>query len=316
MMGDDTMPCATHCLRGLLAATLFTVLPVPAQADAADHPTWCAGMYHCLQETPRGCSPEDCLPRKNISYDDDYCSVFRELQQRGLQSTTAPGRQIYRQVAGRHRVEYRIEGELPMPSDVLRYLINNLPFATQLVNAYQDTDYTTAYLDKSKRRFTGSGERISGTFTRVLQNAPQTRSLYTGSGTVEVLAWKLRGTTVVVFDFDETSARQCAYSLRCLVFPDSAIVKSILNFSLFRNSITGVLERMSRAVRNAAMAFHRGERAPVAHYPWFTTAEGRRQLEAFDELLQRSMQAPAPVPAPAEQTPQAPSETAPDIAQS
>jgi len=212
-----------------------------------------------------------------------------ELQERGLQSATGPGRQIYRQVAGRHRVEYKVEGTLPMPIEVMRYLMNNLPFATQLINAYQKTDFKASYLDRSKRRFTGSGERLSGTFTTVLQNGARTRSLYTGSGTVEVLAWKLRGTTVVIFDCDETAGRQCDYSLRCMVFPDSAIVKSILNFRLFRNSIIGVLERTSRSVQESAMAFYRGERAPVENYAGFKTAEGRRQIEDFDELLQRTM---------------------------
>ncbi len=305
------MPYTVTCPAGSIFMVVFIALMLaPAQASASDHVTYCAGMYHCLQEIPHGCSEQDCLPQKNISYSDDYCSMFKELQSRGLQSTTIPGRQIYLQVSGRHRVEYRIEGTLPLPADVMRYLMNNLPFATQLVNAYQETDYKTAYLDKSKRSFRGSGERISGTFTRVLQNAGQTRSLYSGSGSVEILVWKLRGTSVIIFDFDETAGRHCAYSLRCLVFPDSAIVKSILNFSLFRSSIIGLLERMSRAVRNAAMAFHRGERAPVANHPWFKTAEGRRQLEAFDELLQRTMPDAGSAHLPAEAASQAPADPA------
>jgi len=310
------MPRALNCLTGPLLTAIFIALITPAPAGASDHLTYCAGMYHCLQECPPGCSPEDCIPQKGINYSDTYCSIFKELQARGLQSATAPGRQIYRQAAGRHRVEYRIEGTLPMPAEVMRYLMNNLPFATQLINAYQGTDFKTAYLDRSKRRFTGSGERLTGTFTKVLQNAPQTRSLYTGSGTVEILAWNLRGTTVVLFDFDETETRQCAYRLRCMVFPDSAIVKSILNFRLFRNSIIGVLERTCRSVQDSAMAFHRGERAPVENYPGFKNAEGQRQLEAFEELLQRTMQDAETAPEPATKTPQAPAGTAPESPQS
>jgi len=285
------MPRAIHLLTTpLIQAVIIALLCASAHASVSDHMAYCAGMQYCLQECPPGCTPEDCLPQQGITYSDTYCSIFNELQARGLKSATAPGRQIYLQAAGRHRVEYRIDGTLPMPAAVMLYLMNNLPFATQLVNAYQKTDFKATYLDRSKRSFTGSGERLSGTFTRVLQNTAQTRSLYSGSGTVEVLVWNLRGTSVIIFDFDEIAGRQCVYSLRCLIFPDSAVVKSILSFSLFRNSIIGVLERTCRSIQDAAMAFHRGERAPVESYPGFDDAEGRRQLEEFDRLLQRTMQ--------------------------
>ena len=76
--------------------------------------------------------------------------------------------------------------------------MNNLPFAAQLVNAYQGTKYQAVYLDTTKKRFSGSGESLSGIFTTVLQNEEQTRSLYHGFGTVNVTAWRLSGTALVM----------------------------------------------------------------------------------------------------------------------
>ena len=70
-----------------------------------------------------------------------YCSIFKDLQARGLRSTSFHGRQIYRQVSGKHRVEYTQKGKLPMPAEVMVYLMNNLPFAAELVNAYQGTKF-------------------------------------------------------------------------------------------------------------------------------------------------------------------------------
>ena len=111
----------------------------------------------------------------------------------------------------------------------------------------------------------------------------QTRSLYHGFGTADVLAWSLRGTALFMFDFEETGPREITYSARCFVFPRSAFVRSILNFILFRRTIVGVLERTFGYIEDSAMAFHRGEREPIENYPAFSTPEGRRQIEEFQD---------------------------------
>ena len=120
--------------------------------------------------------------------------------------------------------------------------MNNLPFAAQLVNAYQGTNYQAVYLDKTKKRFSGSGESLSGIFTTVLQNEQQTRSLYHGYGTGQCygMAPERHGPGDV--DFEETGPRAITYSARCMVFPRSAFVRSIFNFILFRKAIVDVLE--------------------------------------------------------------------------
>jgi len=268
-----------------------------AELRAEDHSAYCTSMQYCLQERPKGCSEDDCdagdIPRK-----DSYCALFSELQARGLKSTSWQGKQVYRQASGKHHVEYAQSGTLPMPAEVLTYLINNLPFAAELVNAYQDTDFEAVYLDKNKKRFSGSGERLSGTFTTMLQRNNQTSSLYSGYGTADVLAWSLRGTALVMFDFEEAGDREVTYSVRCFVFPRSAIVRSILNFFLFRKSITDVLEQTFGYIEDSAMAFQRGEREPIEKHAAFTTPEGRRQIKAFQELLQRTMAEIEPAPAP------------------
>jgi hypothetical protein len=238
---------------------------------------------------PTGCSKDDCKQQTNIRYSDEYCEIFKELQARGLRSTSNQGRQIYRQVSGKHRVEYAQTGTLPMPAEVMVYLMNNLPFAVQLINAYQGTNFQAVYLDKSRKRFSGSGEGISGTFTTVLQNEEQTRSLYHGYGTADVLAWSLQGSALFLFDFKETGTPKITYNARCFVFPRSAFVRSILNFILFRRYIIGELERTFGYIEDSAMAFHRGERAPIENYPAFCTPQGQQQIKEFQLLLQRTM---------------------------
>ena len=241
------------------------------EAPAADHTSYCSGMYNCLQEIPTGCSPDDCDQQADNRYSNEYCSIFKDLQARGLRSTASQGRQIYQQVSGKHRVEYTLEGTLPMPAEVMTYLINNLPFAAHLVNAYQDTNFEAVYLDRNKKRFSGSNEQLSGIFTTVLQNESQTNSLYHGSGTADVLGLGLRGSALFLFDFKETGTQEITYNARCFVFPRSAFVRSILNFFLFRRSIIGELERTFGYIEDSAMAFHRGDRAPIENYPPFST---------------------------------------------
>ena len=176
-----------------------------------------------------------------------------------------------------------------MPEKVITYLMNNLPFAAHLVNAYQDTNFEAVYLDKNKKCFCGSGEQLSGIFTTVLQNENQTNSLYHGSGTADVMAWNLRGSALFLFDFEQTGMQEITYNARCFVSPRSAFIRSILNFILFRRSIISELERTFGYIEDSAMTFHRGDRAPIENYPAFSTPEGRQQIMEFQLLLQRTM---------------------------
>ena len=123
----------------------------------------------------------------------------------------------------------------------------------------------------------------------MLQNDNQTSSLYNGYGTANILAWSLRGTALFTFDFEETAPSEITYHARCFVFPRSAFVRSIPNFILLRRSITGELKQTFGHVEDSAMAFHRGEREPIENYPAFETSEGRRKIEEFKALLQRTM---------------------------
>ena len=74
-----------------------------------------------------------------------------------------------------------------------------------------------------------------------------------------------------------------------MVFPRSAFVRSILNFTLFRNAIVDVLDETVGFVQDSAVAFQRGEREPIKNYPAFATPEGQQHIEEFQELLQRTM---------------------------
>jgi len=291
------MKAPLFLLVTVCACSLFCSVP---SAPASDHAAYCAAMRCCLGETPPGCSEQDCT-ETDIPKTGSYCSIFEDLQKRGLTTDASQGRQIFRQVSGPHRVEYALTGTLPMPAAVMVYLMNDLPFSTQLVNAYQKTAYQASYLDASRKRFAASSENVSGVFTTVLKNEEQTSALYYGFGTVEILAWRLSGTALVLLDFEETGVQEITYTVRCMVFPHNAFVKSILNFILFRKAVINVLDRTFRSVQDSAMAFHRGRREPITHYPAFQTPEGRQQIDTFQQVLHTAMQEmPAPA-APAAQ---------------
>ena len=103
------------------------------------------------------------------------------------------------------------------------------------------------------------------------------------------MVWRLKGTALVTVDFEEAGPHAITYRLRCMVFPHSLFVKSILNFILFRNAIVKVLDETVGFVQDSAVAFQRGEREPIENYPAFSTPEGLQHIEEFQELLQRTM---------------------------
>ncbi len=76
------------------------------------------------------------------------------------------------------------------------------------------------------------------------------------------------------------------------------------NFFLFRNAIVNVLDETFGDIQDSAMAFHRGERAPIENYPAFSTPEGRQQIEEFQLLLQRTMGDEETPPMPAADPPE------------
>jgi len=275
-----------RALLPALAALLGVCLACGA-AGAADKKWYCSGLYNCLQERPSSCDDEACRGKPGIEYDDAFCSMFQELKKRGLEPETFWGRRIYSYLSRRHRITYRLEGSMPLTADILCYLMNDLPFAAQLINAYRGTTYAARYTDPARRQFRGdNGGSLSGIFTTITQDATRYRTAYFGYGTAKVLMWRLNGTALVLLDFEPAGQGAVKYWLTCMVFPSNRFVRSVLDFMLFRKAMMGIFKDMITNVQEAAVAFCKGDLAPVERHPAFTFPEGRKSIAEFQRFVQ------------------------------
>lgn len=264
----------------------LTGVPAVGNTASFSQSSYCTGVYACLSEKPRSCSSELCRAETGITYDSDFCAVFHELYDRGLQHDSPRGRHIYSLLSKKHRITYEIKGTLPIAAPVLGYLMEHIPFAAQLVNAYEGTSYKARYLDKKRKRFHGTnGDTVSGVFSIVLQNSDQSETVYFGTGTTRLLMWQLWGTGLVFFDYTPVQSEQISYRVRCMVFPGNSFVTSIMKFILFRKLVNGILRDMITAIHRATREFAAGNRKPLESHQGFTTDEGKKRIRSFERIV-------------------------------
>ncbi len=273
---------------GFLCIALFmTVCLFPWRYSfALDRQSYCSGVYQCLQEKPDLCPEDLCKKDPHVDYDDDFCAIFRELQARGLDPHSYWGRRIYSYLAKRYRVVYEVQGTLPLSADVLRYLLDHVPFSAQLVNAYTGTRYRAHYVDRERRKFRGdNNDGITGVFSLVLHDTDRMRRVYFGYGTAEVLLWKLYGVALMVLDMEPDGSNAVTYRLRCLVFPAKGWLKTVMNFMLFRKVVTGKIEEIIGAINASVASFHAGNTEPIRNHASFATPAGRHAVNLFREVI-------------------------------
>ncbi len=249
---------------------------------------YCTGVYACLSEKPESCSSDMCRADTGITYDSDFCDVFRELHSRGVGPESSRGRRVYSLLSQKHRVTYEIAGELPIAAKVLAYLMDHIPFAAQLINAYEGTSYSARYLDEKGKRFRGTnGDTVSGTFITVEQNSDKTETVYFGTGTTKLLMWRLWGAGVIFFEYQSLDAGHITYRVRCMVSPGSSFVSSIMKFVLFRKLVNGMLRDIITSIHRATQEFAAGNREPLAAHAGFMNPEGRRGIKEFEQIVNR-----------------------------
>ena len=95
-------------------AVVTVVLLLPLQGAAADQQTYCAGVYQCLGEQGRSCTETMYEKKPGVSYDNEFCSVFKELKQRGLETDSYWGRRMHAHLSQKYRVTYELTGTLPL----------------------------------------------------------------------------------------------------------------------------------------------------------------------------------------------------------
>ena len=96
--------------------------------------------------------------------------------------------------------------------------------------------------------------------------------------------WHLYGNALVLLDYAPVGRDRIAYRLSCMVFPANALIRSILDFVMFRSAVVSILKENVNYVHQSAGAFYRGDRTPVKAYPGLHAPENIRNIERLEEI--------------------------------
>jgi hypothetical protein len=269
-----------------ICAALCLVAWMAGAAGAFDPGPYCAGVYQCLGEKAPACTRELCEPIPGIDYSADFCALFVELRRRGLTPDTFWGRQIYARLGHKHRVTYEVRGSIPLPPGAVRFLLDDVPFAAGLINAYEGTRYAAHYTGRAHKQFWGcNGKGMQGTFATALQDSEQARTVYFGHGRAQVLMWNMSGAALVLLECEPAGDGQTSYRFRSVVFPESRWVQTVLDFFLFRRAVIKNVYDIISSVEQAAHAFSDGPAAPLRQSGLRAGATGDERLKAFLKTL-------------------------------
>jgi hypothetical protein len=233
---------------------------VPA-ADAPEKPDpvrlrYCGVMRGCGLPAPDGwCSEETSRGVKGLSYDETRCRDARELHQRGVRPDDLPGYRLYAFLGSRYRVEYAVSGEVALSPARLTYLMSELPLAARLLTRFQGTAYGAEYLDPARRRFRGNkGSKLSGEADLVSGGPQEGLVWYFGVGASKVGPWKLRGRSLMRFEFAPAGedGRKVAYKVRIVTTPANAVLNAIMNMGVFKSIVNGEIKEMVADVTEAS----------------------------------------------------------------
>ncbi|HSQ42659.1 MAG TPA: hypothetical protein VLM37_10305 [Fibrobacteraceae bacterium] len=267
---------------------------VPVQAVEFNQHTACAGAAQCLKLILPGCSTEDLQPVEDVEYDQDQCAPFQELVLRGVDPQSGIARQIFAYLGAEYRVTYSIHGTLPVNAAMMRYLMDNMPFTGNLINAYQGTSYTLAYLHGNKWNFLAdNGRNLRGTVRWVLSDSARQlegfRNTFWANGTAKVLMWKLHGIALVFLDYDPVDQNSIEYRMRAIVFPANAFLNSVMKMDIFRDVVNDKMRIIVGHVEGSARMYAKGDRTPTAKALGFQKpGKLKAQLAEFENIVKRS----------------------------
>jgi hypothetical protein len=237
----------------------LVALGSPARAEAPPDPIrtrYCGLMRGCGLAAPPGWCPEEASRGiDGLRYDETRCRDARELSARGVRSDDLPGYRLYAFLGHRYRVEYAVKGEVAVSAARLSYLMSELPLAARLLTRFQGTRYTAEYLDPGHRRFRGGkGSKLSGEADLVSGSPQEGMVWYFGEGSSKVGPWRLRGRSLMRFDFAPAGAdgRRVSYQVRIVTTPTSAVLNALMNLGLFKSIVNGEIREMVEDVTEAS----------------------------------------------------------------
>jgi len=241
-----------------IAGLAHPVMAGPAAAPDPLRLRYCGLVKGCGLTAPEGWCPSALSGGVDgVRYDDRRCAEARELSARGVRNDDPVGYRLYAFLGHRYRVEYAIDGEVPMSAARLTYLMNDLPLAARLLTRYQSTKYAAEYLDPQRRRFRGrKGGKLTGEADLIAGGPDERTCWYFGEGTSRIGPWRLRGRSLMRFEFAPvgTDPRRVAYRIRIVSTPTNAFLNAIMSFGLFRSIVTGEVREMVEDVTKASRA--------------------------------------------------------------
>jgi hypothetical protein len=269
-----------------LIAFLLIIAPAIFSYDQA---AYCSLTRHCLGLDIPICPDSMKTPNPNITYDEEFCSIAQEIHERGLNPRQRFGILVNSYLGKRYRILYQVEGKLPITTDMMKYIMEELPFATYLVNAYQNTKYSMEYLSEDRNHFKGNnGNNLSGEFYKVNQIEDHKKTVYFGYGKAKVLFWTLVGEAVLLLDYEQTQDNSIKYNIRCYIFPATGMINSIMNMGMFRSVVLSKLSEIIADVEKSAIEFGKGNMRPIERSADFKTPAGQKYLEEFNKVIKDS----------------------------
>ncbi len=274
-----------------IAFILFTFFASWADPNAKQ---LCSGVQQCLGYKLPGCKVADTQPFEDLVYTPEVCSPFRELRNRGLDFQTPIAQTMLSSLGGKYRVLYEVSAVLPVNVQMMDYLLANMPFTAELVNAYEGTKYNIQYLESNKKRFKGdNGSNLRGTFRWIADDSAGTRKgqrhIFWGLGSAKVLLWELHGLAVIFFDIDPVDSKHMKYRLRAIVFPSNGMLNSVMRMDMFRNVAMEKMQKIVGNIESAAKRFGAGERKPIQTSTLFQNSKVMKEiLQGFDAVVKKS----------------------------
>ncbi|MBF0430079.1 MAG: hypothetical protein HQK83_02280 [Fibrobacteria bacterium] len=191
---------------------------------------------------------------KGIEYTDSRCAEARSLEEVGVLSTDYQGQKLYGFLGQKYRVDYKVESTLPIKTSRFEYLLQDIPLAAKVVNAFQKTKYTVSYLDGERRRYWrgDNGDNLSGEANLIAGNIKEKHLVYFGFGIVKILKWKLKGQVLFDFKYKEENNQIIPYDLKVVVFPGGAIVNAIMNMGLFKRVVKNKILEVFKDITDSA----------------------------------------------------------------
>ena len=258
-------------------------------AQKFDKRNYCAVAFNCLQEKPRMCNDSLSKPIEDVKYNDEYCGGVKDIQLRGIPLQSFWGKRVYSEFGKEYRVEYLIQGTLPVSFDMMYYLEHNIPFAAHLINAYQDTEYTAEYISDDKSRFKGNnGGSLEGNMKRVLADSTGAHTTYFGNGNAKFLWWKLWGIALMLLDYETIDKNNIRFSLKVVVFNESSMVNGIMNMGIFRSVVKSKLNDVIEHISGAAEEFAKGNLKPLKENKALQSKENQLFLAEFKKVIEQS----------------------------